>query len=191
MIECIFLRGVIKLPCCSHLGGGTILAAAVETGMVRRKNDLHAPHSQFEDGTLNFYGILALRHGFTILNRMGGMVKIQQYLMDLTQYAINAIVELSHVNGSRLCEVYRPDGIHKLHQGPIVTFNLYQSNGLPIGFDFIAKRAATAVIFISDYLIIVLIKRFLKFECRNITGFPAAHRLLLQYRIMPTVFSDD
>lgn len=127
-----------------YFGGGTIHAAAVETNMVRRQLDMLSPHVQFEDGTSNFYGILALRHGFAVLNRMGKMSRIESYLNELTKYALTSLSNLLHRNGRQLCAIYGPIDPGEAERGPIISMNLYQSNGLPIGFDFIAKRAVSA-----------------------------------------------
>jgi molybdenum cofactor sulfurtransferase len=120
-------------------GGGTISVP---------HRDLKAPNVAFEDGTMNFHGILALRHGFAALSRVGGMESIQRYLQGLTQFAIKRISELLHSNGAQLCRLYRreTETASSLAQGPIIAFNVFQASGKPVGFEFVAKRASLRVI---------------------------------------------
>ena len=127
------------------LGGGTVRAAAAEHRLMLPIDDPDQAHSAFEDGTLNFHGILALRHGFSALCRMGGMSSIENYVADIRNYTENKLENLLHENGARVCNLYKRKSSRK---GSIISFNIFRSDGSPIGFDAVGKKAAKAVIII-------------------------------------------
>ena len=116
-------------------GGGTIAAAAVETMLLRPEQSVEHPHVPFEDGTLNFHGILALKHGFDALDRFG-MKAIEKYTSSLTEYALQNMRELKHSNGGSLCQVYSSGSSSAskiVIRGSIVAFNLLAYDGAVVG----------------------------------------------------------
>ena len=125
-------------------GGGTIAAAAVETTLLRPEMSNDFPHVAFEDGTLNFHGILALKHGFDALDRFG-MKKIEKYTSYLAEYAILKMNELKHSNRAPMCQIYSPTsfGVDNV-TGSIVAFNMLAYNGDVVGFNCIGNKCAKA-----------------------------------------------
>ena len=53
-----------------YFGGGTILDAGITDGPGSHKRKSFNSHEAFEDGTIDFLGILALRRGFELLDRI-------------------------------------------------------------------------------------------------------------------------
>lgn len=64
------------------------------------------PHEQFEDGTVNFYGIIALKRGFEYLKELGGMSFIQKHTMSLCKYIVKKMRNLNHKTGISLARIY-------------------------------------------------------------------------------------
>ena len=65
------------------------------------------PHDQFEDGTVNFYGIIALKRGFEYLKELGGMSFIQKHTMSLCKYVVKMMRSLYHKQtGIPLVQIY-------------------------------------------------------------------------------------
>ncbi|NXI47277.1 MOCOS sulfurase, partial [Galbula dea] len=125
----------------SYFGGGT--AAAYLAG-----EDFYIPREsiaeRFEDGTVSFLDIIALKHGFDVLeNLTGGMEKIQQHTFALARYTYTVLSTLKYANGAPVVRIYSdtdfssPDA-----QGPILNFNLLDENGEVIGFSQVEKMAS-------------------------------------------------
>jgi molybdenum cofactor sulfurtransferase len=131
-------KDVLPLMQKKFYGGGTIRAATIESRILYpyRETGSHVP---FEDGTLNFYGVLALKHGFTALQRIGGMSQIEMYCNRLMTYAKEALMALKYDNHKPMCKLYVSDS--EL-QGPTVSFNMFTANNAPIGFKTVAERCA-------------------------------------------------
>ena len=55
--------------------------------------------------------IIALKHGFNFLNRLG-MKQIEQRTHILVQHLYNNMVSLKHYNGNSICKIY---GKHELN----------------------------------------------------------------------------
>jgi molybdenum cofactor sulfurtransferase len=126
-----------------YYGGGAIQMASAEVDYNLPKFEIH---DRFEDGTIDFYGITALKHGFDYVNRVGGMKVIQQYTCGLSHYLVNKMMELKHKTGILLCNIYGKhmvnSGINNFNiQGPVITFNLNWNNGEVIGFNLVAELA--------------------------------------------------
>jgi molybdenum cofactor sulfurtransferase len=98
---------------------------------------------RMEDGTLPFLDIIALNHGFDVIQSLaGGMGPISRRTFSLARYTWFHLKQLRHVNGMPVVELYC-DGDFKdsQNQGPLVAFNLKNSDGNVIGFATIEKVA--------------------------------------------------
>lgn len=126
-----------------YYGGGAIQMASAEIDYSIPKFELH---DKFEDGTIDFYGISALKHGFDYISRVGGMKIIQQYTCGLTHYLVNKMIKLKHKTGILLCNTYGRHLENSVNnnldiQGAVITFNLNWNNGEVIGFNLVSKLA--------------------------------------------------
>ena len=114
-----------------YFGGGTVAMSLVRKGVNKPRESLH---DSLEDGTLPFLDIVSLRHGFSLLKRLS-MTMIQGHTFALAKYLYGSLKRLKHDNGGSLVEVYsRTDFDDPESQGPIVNFNLLQSDGSHFGF---------------------------------------------------------
>ena len=88
-----------------YFGGGTVLAASAEADYTIPR--YFSPHEKFEDGTVNFYGIIALKRGFEYLKELGGMLFIQKHTMSLSKYVVKMMRSLNHKQtGISLARIY-------------------------------------------------------------------------------------
>ncbi|XP_067008145.2 molybdenum cofactor sulfurase 2 [Anabrus simplex] len=117
----------------TYFGGGTVLISlSSERFHVSRPN----LSDRFEDGTLPFLSIAALRHGFDTLQKLtGSMNNITLHTFSLARYVHHSLMLLHHSNGSPVAVLYSDtDYEDRETQGNIVNFNLLRSNKEFVGF---------------------------------------------------------
>uniref|UniRef100_A0A8D0FEQ3 Molybdenum cofactor sulfurase n=1 Tax=Strix occidentalis caurina TaxID=311401 RepID=A0A8D0FEQ3_STROC len=125
----------------TYFGGGT--AAAYLAG-----EDFYFPKKsiaeRFEDGTVSFLDIIALKHGFDVLEKLtGGMEKIKQHTFALAHYTYTVLSTLKYANGAPVVRIYSDtDFSNPDVQGPIINFNVLDENGEVIGFSQVDKMAS-------------------------------------------------
>jgi len=88
-----------------------------------------------------FLDIIALRHGFAALHRVGlGMQQISSHTFSLAKGAYQQLSQLKHYNQRPVCLLYHSnDFSDPTIQGPIVNFNLINSSGSIIGFSEVIR----------------------------------------------------
>ncbi|XP_008259437.2 molybdenum cofactor sulfurase [Oryctolagus cuniculus] len=124
----------------TYFGGGT--AAAYLVG-----EDFYVPRSsvaeRFEDGTISFLDVIAVKHGFDTLERLtGGMENIQQHTFSLARYTYTALSSLRYPNGAPVVRIYSDTEFSSPEvQGPIINFNVLDDNGDVIGYSQVDKMA--------------------------------------------------
>ncbi|ERE82231.1 MOSC domain-containing protein 2 [Cricetulus griseus] len=124
-----------------YFGGGT--AAAYLAG-----EDFYIPRTsvaeRFEDGTISFLDIIALKHGFDALEHLtGGMENIQQHTFALAQYTHSALSSLCYPNGAPVVRIYSDSEFSSPDvQGPIINFNVLDDCGSIIGYSQVDKMAS-------------------------------------------------
>ncbi|KQK82633.1 hypothetical protein AAES_68357 [Amazona aestiva] len=98
--------------------------------------------TSFEDGTVSFLDIIALKHGFDVLEKLtGGMEKIKQHTFALAHYTYNVLSTLKYANGAPVIRIYSDtDFSNPDVQGPIINFNILDENGEVIGFSQTTKN---------------------------------------------------
>lgn len=65
---------------------------------------------------------------------LGGIEKISIYTNGLTQYMIKLLCALKHANGKSVVKLHRGDyPADVFHQGPVIAFNVYDSEGKCVG----------------------------------------------------------
>ena len=115
--------------------GGTISYASV----IEPRHDLHTGAEAFEDGTLNYLALPAVKAG---LKRLGGghLEAIHARVMSLTAWTLERFGALRHPNGRPLVTVYGPtdtDG-----RAGLIAFNLLGDTGHLIDHLEVEKRAS-------------------------------------------------
>ncbi|XP_046942823.1 molybdenum cofactor sulfurase [Lynx rufus] len=125
----------------TYFGGGT--AAAYLAG-----EDFYIPRQsvaeRFEDGTISFLDVIALKHGFDALERLtGGMENIKQHTFTLAQYTYTALCALRYPNGAPVVRIYSDSEFSSPEvQGPVINFNVLDHSGNIIGYSQVDKMAS-------------------------------------------------
>ncbi|XP_061445641.1 molybdenum cofactor sulfurase isoform X2 [Rhineura floridana] len=123
-----------------YFGGGT--AAAYLAG-----EDFFSPKQivaeRFEDGTISFLDIIALKHGFDALERLtGAMENIKQHTFALAHHTYTVLCALKYPNGAPVVHIYSDTDFSSPDvQGPIINFNVLDENGDIIGYSQVDKLA--------------------------------------------------
>lgn len=91
---------------------------------------------RFEDGTVPFLSIAALRHGFDTFKRLSlTMELVSKHVFSLAQYVFLNISTMHHFNGEPVAILYNDTNFHNEGiQGGILNFNLLRYNGEFIGY---------------------------------------------------------
>ncbi|KAL0398999.1 UNVERIFIED_CONTAM: Molybdenum cofactor sulfurase [Sesamum radiatum] len=105
---------------------GTVAASIADVDFYKRRDGIE---EYFEDGTLAFVSIAALRHGFKILNALT-ISAISRHTTSLALYVRKALLNLRHVNGSRVCTLY---GVNDPEAGHVCWDDRDVLNGKPTG----------------------------------------------------------
>ncbi|XP_071064744.1 molybdenum cofactor sulfurase isoform X2 [Dasypus novemcinctus] len=125
----------------TYFGGGT--AQAYLAG-----EDFYVPRQQvaerFEDGTISFLDVIALKHGFDALERLtGGMENIMWHTFTLAQYTYTALSSLRYPNGAPVVRIYSDSEFSSPEvQGPVINFNVLDDSGNIIGYSQVDKMAS-------------------------------------------------
>ncbi len=102
--------------------GGTVTLASAMTEYFFLAQD----HSKFEDGTINYLDIPALRYGFDLLDEIG-METISKRVGLLTRLLMERMNALKHANGAPLIRIFGPKEM--TDRGGTVIFNFLTPEG--------------------------------------------------------------
>ena len=117
--------------------GGTIRYVSTANDVHLLMDSAHA----FEDGTLNFLGILGISRGLDFLDSVG-MEQIRNHVLELTEFLLEELQALKHSNGKPLIRIYGPRTIE--NRGGTVAFNLLDEEGKEVPAERVAERATTS-----------------------------------------------
>ncbi|CAH1176408.1 unnamed protein product [Phaedon cochleariae] len=123
-----------------YFGGGTLqMVLSSQNVIVPRK----VLHERFEDGTLPFLSVLAVKQGFETLKRLNlNFDSISQHTFSLARYVYRKLCTLHHGNEKPAVILYHETKFENRDiQGGIVNFNLIRSNGSYIGFTEVLHMA--------------------------------------------------
>jgi selenocysteine lyase/cysteine desulfurase len=116
--------------------GGTVEFVSVEN----RVHRLLLGAGGFEDGTLNFLGIAALRGGLDFLRDVG-MDQVSRRVKGLTARLLHILRDARHPGGEPAACIYGPGTT--LDRGGTVAFNLLEPDGRAVPYGEV-ERAASA-----------------------------------------------
>jgi molybdenum cofactor sulfurtransferase len=102
--------------------GGTVNYVTI----AMQQKDLMEGHERFEDGTLNYAGIPAIKIGLDYISDIG-MDKVNQRVMHLTHYLLKGLLELKHSNGKPVVRIFGPTDIHS--RGGNILLNIFDPEG--------------------------------------------------------------
>lgn len=116
--------------------GGTVDFVSV----THDRHQLSRGHHGFEDGTPDFLSAGAAISGFGFLAGID-RTALATRLGALTGYGLDGLGRLAHRNGAPLVRVYGPTECHR--RGGTIAFNLFDSDGRPMPYAVVEKRAHT------------------------------------------------
>ena len=114
--------------------GGTVKMVSVKEPKFFLANN----HERFEDGTLDYLNIPAVKLGLEFLEDVE-IEKISQRIADLRKYAYQKLSVLKHGNGKILVHLFGPENHQNVGGNLIMTF--YNKNGEKYLFEDIEKEA--------------------------------------------------
>lgn len=115
--------------------GGTVTLVSVNT----QDHYLTNTHERFEDGTLNYLGIPAVKSGLEYIESVG-MEKITERVHAVTRLLATKLQELHHSNGIPQLKIFGPKDFTKRGGNMIMSF--YDKNGDTIPTELIEMRAS-------------------------------------------------
>lgn len=124
-------------------GGGAVSLATSSA-------DFHVlkcrPADKLEDGTVNFLDIISLKHGFGMIDKLGGIRAIQSHVAAMTEYLYNRLSNLRHSNGKPMLQIF---GKHHFQnskevQGGIINFEVLRPDGTVFSYKTFEREAAEA-----------------------------------------------
>ncbi|KAK8384889.1 hypothetical protein O3P69_014454 [Scylla paramamosain] len=126
----------------TYHGGGTVL-------MVDSRNIVTVPrptlHERFEDGSLPFLSIPALRHGLDTIERLtGGIQNIEAHVYRLARYTHHTLRSMRHAGGTPVAHLFLAPGDtwQPDTHGSIVNFNLKNPDGSYVGYAQVERVAS-------------------------------------------------
>ncbi|XP_072939352.1 molybdenum cofactor sulfurase [Epargyreus clarus] len=134
-------------------GGGTVDIVLTSEDFHVKRQELH---ERFEDGTIPFLSVLALKHCFDTLNDMiprvinnDVMDTISHHTYYLAKDLYHQLNDLRHPNGNKAAVFYLDSNFNDIRkQGGIVTFNLLREDNSYIGYAEFQHMAELFNIFI-------------------------------------------
>lgn len=114
--------------------GGTVTLVAVQSP----QHFLAENHERYENGTLNYLSIPAIKIGLDHVNSIG-MQMINERVMSLTHYLYMQLKALKHSNGKPLVHVFGPADRSKA--GPNMILNIFDQDGHMIPFEWVENQA--------------------------------------------------
>ena len=114
--------------------GGTISIVSVQGD----GHYLHNKAARFEEGTVNYLDIPAIKTGLEYIEAIG-IDQIKTRVACLTQYLIRQLNQLRHRNGQRLIEIYGPQAGG--NRGGTIAMNFRDPNGRLYDFTAIEQAA--------------------------------------------------
>uniref|UniRef100_H2ZFV5 Aminotransferase class V domain-containing protein n=1 Tax=Ciona savignyi TaxID=51511 RepID=H2ZFV5_CIOSA len=124
-----------------YFGGGTTRVYLPSENYSVLKTKLH---EKFEEGTIAFLDILALKHGFATISRITGhMENITNHLFNLIHWLYNKLNTLTHKNGEKCIVIYTTTRYsNPTLQGATIAFNVRRMDGRYIGYNEVLSTAA-------------------------------------------------
>lgn len=134
-IGCLLIRKE-KFPKLSKpwFAGGTVTMVAVKT-----PNHFLIPnHERFEDGTLNYLDIPAIKIGLEYIESIG-ITKIKERVKGLSMYLCASLKAITHANGTPVVRLFGPED--REGTGGTIIMNFFNSKGEPYFFEAIEAKA--------------------------------------------------
>lgn len=123
--------------------GGTVTLASVQSA----HHYLATNHERFENGTLNYLDIPAVKIGLDFIEQIG-MERINERVHSLTDYLLAKLEALKHSNGKPVVKIFGPK--NRANAGGTLIMNFFDKDGSPYPFEYIESLANTRKISIRS-----------------------------------------
>ena len=132
-----------------YFGGGTVdMVITGNEPWHSVKDDSY--HARLEDGTVPLHSIIGLDLALkTHMRLYGSMREVSLHTSHLAETTVSRLTALEHSNGETVCHLYKPENAHygpNGSLGPIIAFNLKNSDGSWIGKSEVEKLASIKTI---------------------------------------------
>ena len=114
--------------------GGTVSLVSVNT----IQHFLINNHERFEDGTLNYLDIPAIKIGLDYIENIG-IKRINERVASLRKYVFERLENLKHENGQSLVQIFGPKNHQNL--GGTIIMAFYNKDGIRYEFEQIEEQA--------------------------------------------------
>lgn len=134
-IGCLFIRkDTFKKLLKPWFAGGTVSFVSI----FGEKTILVNNHEKFEDGTLNYAGIPALKTGLEYIESIG-MERINKRIATLLKKFYHELLDLKHSNGKPIVRIFGPSNLAV--RGGNMLLNFFDKNDRVIPFYIVEKKA--------------------------------------------------
>lgn len=124
-------------------GGGSVALAT-------SKGNFHTlkcrPADRLEDGTVAFLDIISLKHGFGIIESLGGIEKIRAHVETLRKWLYEKLSSLRHSSGGPMVKIFGKHDVDHAEtvQGGILNMELLREDGTAYSYKSFEAEAAEA-----------------------------------------------
>jgi selenocysteine lyase/cysteine desulfurase len=123
--------------------GGTVEYVSVSDIVDRPVHRLHGGHAAFEDGTVNYLLLPAVKTGLAHIASVG-LTMIRWRVMHLTYWTLTRLAKLRHHNGAPLVVVLGPTSMAE--RGGTIAMRFVDPDGAVIDVGAVERRASAALI---------------------------------------------
>ena len=123
--------------------GGTVTLASVQT----RAHYLAKNHERFENGTINYLDIPAIKIGLDFIDEIG-MERINKRVTTLANHLYFSLKQMRHESGLPQVRIFGP--ANRKHIGGTLIMNFFDANGKLIPFEEVEEKANTQMISIRS-----------------------------------------
>ncbi len=123
--------------------GGTVTLVSVQAS----HHYLAKNHERYEDGTLNYLDIPAIKTGLEYIEAIG-IERINERVTSLINNLCERLLEIKHSNGQPLVHIFGPSD--RKNVGSTLIMNFFDPNGNPYAFEEIEKLANECMISIRS-----------------------------------------
>lgn len=123
--------------------GGTVTLVSVQAS----NHYLAKNHERYEDGTLNYLDIPAIKTGLEYIESIG-IERINERVTSLINNLCERLLEIKHSNGQPLVRIFGPSD--RKNVGSTLIMNFFDPNGNPYSFEEIEKLANERMISIRS-----------------------------------------
>jgi molybdenum cofactor sulfurtransferase len=114
--------------------GGTVTLVSVAS----QSRFLASGHERFEDGTINYTELPAVKLGLEFMESVG-IERINRHVATSIAYLANQLSAMQHANGTPLVKIFGPSGFSM--RGGNIIFNILNPAGIPFPFQQVESEA--------------------------------------------------